>query len=73
MTLKRLKYRNLSKNSIGVLIELSKWRETKAQKKRCQEAAIRDDIYELCSAQPKHEDQNKIRSFNRKGGLRTIC
>ena len=70
---KRLKYRNLSKNSIGVLIELSKWREIKAQKKDVPRGnVIRDDaIYELCSAQPKNiEDLNKLRSFNRKGGLR---
>ena len=70
---KRLKYRNLSKNSIGVLIELSKWREIKAQKKDVPRGnVIRDDaIYELCSAQPKNiEDLNNLRSFNRKGGLR---
>jgi len=70
---KRLKYRNLSKNSIGVLIELSKWREIKAQKKDIPRGnVIRDDaIYELCSAQPKNiEDLNNLRSFNRKGGLR---
>lgn len=70
---KRLKYRNLSKNSIGVLIELSKWREIKAQKKDVPRGnIIRDDaIYELCSAQPKNiEDLNNLRSFNRKGGLR---
>ena len=70
---KRLKYRNLSKNSIGVLIELSKWREVKAQKKDVPRGnVIRDDaIYELCSAQPKNiEDLNNLRSFNRKGGLR---
>ena len=70
---KRLKYRNLSKNSIGVLIELSKWREIKAQKKDVPRGnVIRDDaIYELCSAQPKKiEDLNNLRSFNRKGGLR---
>ena len=30
---KRLKYRNLNKNSIGILIELAKWREIKAQEK----------------------------------------
>ena len=70
---KRLKYRNLGKNSIGVLIELSKWREIKAQKKDVPRGnIIRDDaIYELCSAQPKNiEDLNNLRSFNRKGGLR---
>ena len=70
---KRLKYRNLSKNSIGVLIELSKWREIKAQKKDVPRGnVIRDDaIYELCSAQPKNiEDLNNLRSFNRKAGLR---
>ena len=70
---KRLKYRNLSKNSIGVLIELAKWREIKAQKKDVPRGnVIRDDaIYELCSAQPKNiEDLNNLRSFNRKGGLR---
>ena len=70
---KRLKYKNLSKNSIGVLIELSKWREIKAQKKDVPRGnVIRDDaIYELCSAQPKNiEDLNNLRSFNRKGGLR---
>ena len=70
---KRLKYRNLSKNSIGVLIELSKWREIKAQEKDVPRGnIIRDDaIYELCSAQPKNiEDLNNLRSFNRKGGLR---
>ena len=70
---KRLKYKNLSKNSIGVLIELSKWREIKAQKKDVPRGnIIRDDaIYELCSAQPKNiEDLNNLRSFNRKGGLR---
>ena len=70
---KRLKYRNLSKNSIGVLIELSKWREIKAQKKDVPRGnVIRDDaIYDLCSAQPKNiEDLNNLRSFNRKGGLR---
>ena len=70
---KRLKYRNLSKNSIGVLIELSKWREIKAQKKDVPRGnVIRDDaIYELCSAQTKNiEDLNNLRSFNRKGGLR---
>ena len=70
---KRLKYRNLNKNSIGVLIELSKWREIKAQKKDVPRGnVIRDDaIYELCSAQPKNiEDLNNLRSFNRKGGLR---
>ena len=70
---KRLKYRSLSKNSIGVLIELSKWREIKAQKKDVPRGnIIRDDaIYELCSAQPKNiEDLNNLRSFNRKGGLR---
>ena len=70
---KRLKYRNLSKNSIGILIELSKWREIKAQEKDVPRGnIIRDDaIYELCSAQPKNiEDLNNLRSFNRKGGLR---
>ena len=70
---KRLKYRNLNKNSIGVLIELSKWREIKAQEKNVPRGnIIRDDtIYELCSAQPKNiEDLNNLRSFNRKGGLR---
>ena len=70
---KRLKYRNLSKNSIGILIELSKWREMKAQEKDVPRGnIIRDDaIYELCSAQPKNiEDLNNLRSFNRKGGLR---
>ena len=70
---KRLKYRNLSGNSIGVLIELSKWREIKAQKKDVPRGnVIRDDaIYELCSAQPKNiEDLNNLRSFNRKAGLR---
>ena len=70
---KRLKYRNLNKNSIGVLIELSKWREIKAQEKNVPRGnIIRDDtIYELCSAQPKNiEDLNNLRSFNRKAGLR---
>ena len=74
---KRLKYRNLNKNSIGILIELAKWREIKAQEKDVPRGnIIRDDaIYELCSAQPKNiEDLNNLRSFNRKGGLRKgIC
>ena len=70
---KRLKYRNLNKNSIGILIELAKWREIKAQEKDVPRGnIIRDDaIYELCSAQPKNRDDlNNLRSFNRKGSLR---
>ena len=70
---KRLKYRNLNKNSIGILVELAKWREIKAQEKDVPRGnIIRDDaIYELCSAQPKNkEDLNNLRSFNRKGSLK---
>ena len=70
---KRLKYRGLNKSSIGVLIELAKWREIKAQEKDVPRGNIvRDDaIYELCSAQPKNtDDLNNLRSFNRKAGLR---
>ena len=70
---KRLKIRSSNKNSVGILIELSKWRELKAQKKNLPRGnIIRDDaIYEICSAQPKnHEDLCKLRSFNRKGSLK---
>ena len=64
---------NLNKNSIGILIELAKWREIKAQEKDVPRGnIIRDDaIYELCSAQPKNRDDlNNLRSFNRKSSLR---
>ena len=70
---KRLKIRSLNKKSVGILTELSKWRELKAQKKNLPRGnIIRDDaIYEICSAQPKNqEDLSKLRSFNRKGSLK---
>ena len=70
---KRLKIRSSNKKSVGILIELSKWRELKAQKKNLPRGnIIRDDaIYEICSAQPKnHKDLCKLRSFNRKGSLK---
>ena len=70
---KRLKYRNLNKNSIGIIIELAKWREIKAQEKDLPRGSIiRDDaIYELCSAQPKNKtDLLNLRSFNRQRSVK---
>ena len=70
---KRLKYRNLNKNSIGIIIELAKWREIKAQENDLPRGnIIRDDaIYELCSAQPKNKaDLLNLRSFNRQRALK---
>ena len=68
-----MKYRNLNKNSIGIIIELAKWREIKAQEKDLPRGnIIRDDaIYELCSAQPKNKaDLLNLRSFNRQRALK---
>jgi len=70
---KRMKIRSSNKKSLGILLELSKWRELKAQKKNLPRGNIlRDDaIYEICSALPKNEeDLGKLRSFNRKGSLK---
>ena len=70
---KRLKIKSLNKNSVGILVQLSKWREKKAQERNLPRGnIIRDEvIYEVCSSQPKNEgDFNNLRSFNRKGSLK---
>ena len=70
---KRLKIKSLNKNSVGILVQLSKWREKKAQEKNLPRGnIIRDEvIYEVCSSQPKNDGYfNNLRSFNRKGSLK---
>ncbi len=70
---KRLKIKSLNNNSIGILVQLSKWREKKAQERNLPRGnIIRDEvIYEVCSSQPKNEkDLNNLRSLNRKGSLK---
>ena len=70
---KRLKYKNLNKNTIGILVELAKWREIKAQERNLPRGNIlRDDaIYELCSSQPKKkEEMISLRAFQRKGSMK---